>query len=161
MISVVMVTLNEGERLARALADLVPAAMDGLVREVILADGGSSDVTLEIAEEAGARVTAGGGLAGACAAAKSDWLLVLPPWPVLADGWRGGVADHVEAHRGAVGLLKPVRRVLWRRPGGVLTPKARYEASGTDGQTISGLARRLGAPSRTLRVLVSDPGGRR
>ncbi|MEZ5917510.1 MAG: glycosyltransferase [Parvularculaceae bacterium] len=49
-ISVVIPTLNAGRGLAEALAALVPAALDGLVREVIVADGGgSTDETLAIA----------------------------------------------------------------------------------------------------------------
>ena len=40
--------------LGRTLAALVPAAVDGIVREVVLADGGSSDKTILIADDAGA-----------------------------------------------------------------------------------------------------------
>ena len=45
MISVVIPTLNAEATLAATLAALVPAAVDGLVREVIVVDGGSSDRT--------------------------------------------------------------------------------------------------------------------
>ena len=56
MISVVIATQDDERTLGQTLAALVPAAVDGLVREVILADAGSTDHTLAIAEDAGARV---------------------------------------------------------------------------------------------------------
>ena len=55
MISVVIPTLNAAKTLPLTLAALAPAAMDGLVRELIIIDGGSSDDTAVIADEAGAR----------------------------------------------------------------------------------------------------------
>ena len=62
MISVVIPTLNAERVLGPTLAALIPATVDGLVRQVVIADGGSADRTLEIAEAAGADiVTAGAG----------------------------------------------------------------------------------------------------
>ena len=46
MISVVIPTLNAAAHLTRALAPLVPAAAEGLVRELIVSDGGSTDASL-------------------------------------------------------------------------------------------------------------------
>ena len=43
MISVIIPTLNSEIVLAHTLAALVPAAAEGVVREVIVVDGGSSD----------------------------------------------------------------------------------------------------------------------
>ena len=45
MISVVVPTLNAEAGLAASLTSLVPAAVEGLVREVIVVDGGSTDGT--------------------------------------------------------------------------------------------------------------------
>jgi len=100
MISVVIPTLNAARTLGPALAPLVPAAVDGLVREVVVADGGSSDETLTIADDAGARLVKtepgrGAQLAAGCAAAKGDWLLVLHADTVLEDAWAPAAADHV------------------------------------------------------------------
>ena len=53
MISVVIPTLNAEAGLAAALTALVPAVVDGLVRDVVVVDGGSRDRTLAIAEKAG------------------------------------------------------------------------------------------------------------
>jgi rSAM/selenodomain-associated transferase 2 len=92
MLSVVIPTLNAEGHLAKALAALVPAAVEGLVREVIVVDGGSSDGTLAIADDAGARVLESRGgrgsqLAKGAADARFPWLLFLHADTVLEAGW--------------------------------------------------------------------------
>ena len=101
MISVILPTRNDELALAHALAALVPAAADGLVREVIIADGGSTDGTLEVADAAGCRILLGEGtlgesLAAAAAGARSDWLLFLSPRSVLEPGWQNEAHDFME-----------------------------------------------------------------
>ncbi len=103
MISVVIETLNDEARLGQALGPLVAAAVRGVVREVILADAGSEDATLEIAEDAGCRVVQGG-LDAAKAAARSDWLLILDPGARLRPDWEERGRAHVEF--GARGSLR-------------------------------------------------------
>lgn len=92
MISVIIPTLNAEETLPETLAALIPAAVEGLVREVIVADGGSSDATARIADQAGVeyiQCPAGRGqqLAAAAARARFPWLLMLHADTVLAEGW--------------------------------------------------------------------------
>ena len=102
MISVIVPTLNAETGLAQTLAALVPAALDGLVREVIVVDGGSTDRTAEIADDAGVTfVTRGGGrgcqLAAGAAQARFPWLLFLHADTVLDPGWEREAAAFLEA----------------------------------------------------------------
>lgn len=92
MVSVIIPTLNSEESLPRVLAALVPAAVGGVIREVIIADGGSTDATFEIADASGAkfiRAPRGRGpqLAAGAAAAKGSWFLFLHADTVLDAGW--------------------------------------------------------------------------
>lgn len=92
MLSVVIPTLNAERGLVRALTSLVEPAMRGLVRDVIIADGGSTDLTLEIAEDAGCEIvragaTRGGLLDAGARAAKGPWLLFLHAQTALEPGW--------------------------------------------------------------------------
>jgi rSAM/selenodomain-associated transferase 2 len=92
MICVVIPTLNSQAGLPAALAGLVPAAVDGLVREVIIVDGGSSDGTAAIADQTGARLMTcergrGKQLAAGAAQARFPWLLFLHADTALEEGW--------------------------------------------------------------------------
>ena len=96
MISVVIPTLNSEATLPRVLSALVPAAVRGTVREVVIADGGSTDETAEIVEAAGARFVRaprgrGSQLAAGAKAAKGTWLLFLHADTVLQPGWESEV----------------------------------------------------------------------
>lgn len=105
MISVIIPTRDSAAVLGPCLSALVPAAVSGLVREVILADGGSADGTLAIAEDAGARLVAGD-IAAAVATARGDWLLILPPTSRLEPGWEAEAAGHVERHAGKAACFR-------------------------------------------------------
>jgi rSAM/selenodomain-associated transferase 2 len=102
MISVVIPTLNAEAGLVACLSALVPAVVDGLVREVIIVDGGSTDHTCAIAEDAGCAVitgTVGGrgaGLVAGADRAKHAWLMFLHADTVLQEGWIREVATHIE-----------------------------------------------------------------
>ena len=122
MISVVMTSLNNERDLVEALSPLIPASVDGLVRELVVADGGSTDATLHILDEAGA-VLVEGGLDAACRAAKGPWLLIMRPTSRLAHEWTGPVRRRLEgAEAGAVDLV----RGLFARPEATLISKADY-----------------------------------
>lgn len=93
MISVVIPTLNAEQTLAPTLEALIPAAVDGLIRDVIIADGGSTDATARIADEAGAKFIncesgRGQQLGNGANQAKADWLLFLHADTVLAPTWQ-------------------------------------------------------------------------
>ena len=92
MISVVIPTLNAERQLPRCFDSLILPAVRGVVREVIVADGGSSDSTVTIADGAGAHIVQAGRcraaqLGAGADAARSDWILFLHPETALEPGW--------------------------------------------------------------------------
>lgn len=102
-LSIVIPTLNAAESLAPCLQALMEGLQTGLIRDLVISDGGSSDQTPEIAEEAGAELVTGpasrgGQLRRGAAAAKGGWLLFLHADTQLAPGWSEAVRTHMEAH---------------------------------------------------------------
>ncbi len=101
MLSVIVAT-NESERvLVRTLAGLVPGATAGLIRDVILADAGSTDETAEIGDIAGCRFLSlpgplGPRLAAAAAMARGEWLMFLSAGVELDPGWVAEVTQFIE-----------------------------------------------------------------
>lgn len=98
--SVVIPTLNEEAGLPACLGALFEGVTAGVIREVIVADGGSSDGTLEIAEEAGAEVvpcaaSRGGQLRAGASRAQGEWLLFVHADTVLSEGWTAAVEAHL------------------------------------------------------------------
>lgn len=96
-ISVIIPTLDSARHLPRALAPLVDGMHEGLIREVIVTDGGSRDETLEVADAAGCTIVSGEPgrakqLLNAVGRAKGKWLLILYPHTALARGWTEEVA---------------------------------------------------------------------
>lgn len=101
MISVVMPTLNAEDTLARTLSALVPGVVEGLIKEVIVVDGGSDDATLEIADSTGCVIIHGDAERGlqlwqGCRAARGDWLLILHQDSALGEGWMDQVQAHIK-----------------------------------------------------------------
>ena len=86
MISVVIAAKDQEYALAETLAALVPAAADGFLREVIVADGGSNDGTLTVADAVGC-VILSGGVADGLKLARSEWVLVIAPGIRLEADW--------------------------------------------------------------------------
>ena len=99
-ISIVIPTLNAADELPDCLQALMEGLQSGLIRDLVVSDGGSTDLTTSVAEAAGARIVTGpasrgGQLRRGCAAASGDWLLVLHADTVLQSGWSDEVADHL------------------------------------------------------------------
>jgi rSAM/selenodomain-associated transferase 2 len=116
MISVVIPTYNAQNDLGRTLTALSPAAVEGLVKDVIVADGGSEDLTCRIADEAGARVVRsekgrGRQLAAGVSAARGRWLLFLHADTVLQPGWEEDAFRHIQ---GVESTERPDRAAAFR-----------------------------------------------
>ena len=93
MLSVIVETGEAGERLPALLAALTSAAIDGLVREVLIAGGGPPELLEVLREETGAELAPD--LVSAIAAARSERLLVTPAKIRLRTGWLGALGDHL------------------------------------------------------------------
>jgi glycosyltransferase involved in cell wall biosynthesis len=102
MLSVIIATENSERELVATLAALVPGALAGLVREVIVADAGSRDDTAKVADIAGCKLlasaaSAGARLKSAAAVARGPWLLFLRPGAVPDTTWIDEVGRFVSA----------------------------------------------------------------
>lgn len=163
MISIIISTLNSAPVLVRALAPLVSGVADGIVKEAIVADAGSSDDTVEIAEGAGCAIVRGGERAGA-GIAKGDWLLFLPADVRLDPGWieearrftqRGLMRAAVFRYAVDDDAAKARRSEFWanaqtaflkmpRAGQGLLISRAFYDSCGGWGDGYDDIIRRVG-----------------
>lgn len=158
MISVIVPTLNVQESLPRCFDCLIVATVRGIVREVIVADGGSHDDTLTIADAAGARIKKAGRtraaqLQAGAQAARHEWLLFLHPETALDPGWETEVeafigrasmehpraayfrfgVDEFEGHARSAETLAALRCALFKTPHGnqgLLIPKRLFTKLG-------------------------------
>ena len=110
MLSVIIPTRESERTLVRTLACLVPGATAGLIREVILADGGSTDETAEVGDVAGCRFLSlpgplGPRLNSAIEAARSEWLMFL----------RAGGGPRTGLGSGRSAIHRARSRPIWRR----------------------------------------------
>lgn len=111
-LSIIIPTLNAAEALQSSLPPLMEGVETGLVRELVVSDGGSQDDTAEIAAGAGASVVTGppsrgGQLRRGAEAAKGDWLLFLHADTCLSQGWSDVAGRHMagEGADGAAGYF--------------------------------------------------------
>ncbi|MGF1503030.1 MAG: TIGR04283 family arsenosugar biosynthesis glycosyltransferase [Paracoccaceae bacterium] len=99
-LSVVIPVLNAASGIGPCLAALSEGAVEGLVAEVILVDGGSEDAIAEIADAVGARLISaargrGPQLAAGAEVARAPWLLFLHADTALAPGWPAAMRRHM------------------------------------------------------------------
>jgi len=101
MFSIVIATNDSERTLVPTLAALVPGATAGIVREVVVADGGSHDATERVADIAGCRffvssAPPGARLKAAALGARGDWLMFIRPGAVPGFTWIDEVSAFVE-----------------------------------------------------------------
>jgi len=178
MLSVIIATDESEGVLVRTLSCLVPGATAGLIRDVVLADAGSTDETEEIADIAGCRFIKRPGplgprLTAAAAEVRGEWLLFLPAGVELDTGWVAEVSQFIERAPKAVSAIftesAPPRgqSSLWRellavlrsrgsllKPGrGLLISKTFYRELGChrdEADCEGALLRRIGSARLSL-----------
>lgn len=176
-LSVVIPTLNAARVLPACLAALMEGLERGLIRDLVITDGGSGDETLQIADAVGAVIVSGGASRGGqlrrgAMAAGGEWLLFLHADTVLPRGWAEVVEGQIARGRPAcfrLGFdargLMPVLVAAWAnlRTGllhlpygdqGLLVSRAEYEMVGgyPDIPLMEdvAMARRLGARTEVM-----------
>ena len=158
MLTVIIPTHNSERVLVRTLAMLVPGALAGIVREVIVADAGSTDGTAQVVDVAGCEMMVSDAplaarLKKATASARGPWLLFLRPGVVLDASWveeaaraidtavlRGTTASHAAVFRRTsdvdAALPQQIIALLagaWRRPHpeqGLMISREAYDRLG-------------------------------
>ncbi len=103
MISIIIPTLNAAEFLPQSAKSLDRARAEGLVKELIIADGGSEDETLKIAKTLNTKIVEGKKgrgtqLAAGAKAAQFPWLLFLHADTILEQGWSQAVKTFIQTH---------------------------------------------------------------
>ena len=125
MLSAVIATSDSERALVPTLACLVPGVTAGILRDVIVADAGSSDATAEVADIAGCRLIVAPGplgarLKAAAHSARGPWLLFLRAGVVLEYSWVAEavrfIADAEVAPDARVAIFRPAG------PGGGMRP---------------------------------------
>jgi glycosyltransferase involved in cell wall biosynthesis len=121
MLSVIIPTLDSQRALVPTLAALVSGATEGLISEVLLADGGSQDDTAVVADVTGCNVlridgSLGVRLKAAASAARAPWLLFLRPGIVVEPPWIGEASRFIELTRSSE------RAAVFRRGASAFSP---------------------------------------
>ena len=147
VLSIVIPTLNAEAELPAALAPLMEGIEGGVIRELVISDGGSDDATLSIADEVGATVATGGPSRGGqlrrgADAAQGTWLLFLHADTQLQPEWSDAVLAHIVQTPGKAGYFR-----------------LRFDRGGMGAWIVAGWAnwraRRLGLPFGDQGLLIS------
>lgn len=185
-VSIIIPALNAAGDLPLCLESLLPGLEAGLIREVIVSDGGSTDATRAIAGATGAVLVDGAPgrakqLRAGVEAARGEWFLFLHPETALSRDWPERVGAHLDTRPGMAAafrfrLRSDARCARWvearmnRRTRwfglpvgeqGLLVSRVMYDSAGgypdTGGMEDLKLARAIGA--RRMVILDAEARG--
>ena len=122
MLTVIIEAGDSSDRLPALLGCLTSAAVDGLVREVLIAGGGPPELLSVLREETGAELVTS--IAGAAATSKSAQILLLPASIRLKPSWLATLGEHLRGGGGEAIVLGLSGGFLRRGPFGVLANQA-------------------------------------
>ena len=110
-ISVIIPTLNAAPSLPETTEALLGGLTDGLIAELVISDGGSTDGIDTLARELGARFITGppgrgGQIARGVAVSTAPWVLILHADTHLSPDWAGAARDHMEHHPDKAGWFR-------------------------------------------------------
>lgn len=110
-LSVIIPTLNAASALGPTAESLLSGATEGLIRELVISDGGSSDDTARVARELGALwVTGekgrGGQIARGINTSSAPWLLILHADTCLSENWTEAARVHMNAYQSEAGYFR-------------------------------------------------------
>lgn len=166
MITAVIECRGKAPALASTLAALVPGAVEGVLRDVLVITDSCDVETRHVADSAGCRIAIGG-MSEALRSARGDWLLLLEPGARPLAGWLEAVETHMDRgqhaarFRAAGGVAGWFRRVTeGRRPlrRGILIRREAAMAQAEKVQSLDDLAR--GGRTVTMDCLLATAEGR-
>ena len=110
-LSIVIPTLNAAACLPANAESLLSGVTDGITREMVVSDGGSTDNTVEVAKELGAVIVEGAKGRGqqisrGIFTSKAPWVLILHADTRLGDGWVWAVREHINRETGKAGYFR-------------------------------------------------------
>lgn len=144
MVTVIIPTRDSAADLERLFTALAPAAVEGLVREVLAADAGSTDATRALCEDVGAEVIEGP-VVMVGFRARHERLLFLEPSFRPRVGWEEALQKHLKKGGGPALLGAEGWGWLARwggRGAGVLIPKDLLERC-ADADDLATIRRRF------------------
>jgi hypothetical protein len=150
--AVVLFAIESAAALAGSLADLVPGAVDGVIRRVtVAATADASEALFEVSDDAGAsflRLEGEFGARAAKACEGGDELLLLVAGTRLPPHWHEDAGDHLRLRPDEVLLIEGDKAGLLgaRSILALLVPRAHYAAAGgftADDTDLRPLLRRL------------------
>ncbi|MDR6756200.1 glycosyltransferase involved in cell wall biosynthesis [Mycoplana sp. BE70] len=158
MLTVLIECHNDEPELAQTLSALIPGAVEGLVRDVIVLDHGSSDGSAKVADAAGCTFLTRWDLHEVVSSARGEWLLLLEPGARPLNGWIDAVGEYIGTSQaparfaGSRNHRRPFpRRLLGRRTAleqGLLLSKRQGIALAAPNASLAGIA--TGVAARQL-----------